>query len=67
MKTWIKIVFVIGWLFFAAWATYGYYSHDWRGDWIMPMWYKLPLIVSFFGPPLVFFIHALFEIRKIKI
>lgn len=34
-------------LFFVGWFIYG--TTFLRGDEIMPMWYKLPLLLSFFG------------------
>lgn len=62
MNLFIKILFVVGWVFFLVWLTWGVTKYGW--DWVMPVWYKLPLLLGFYGPPITWCIIELIKTRK---
>lgn len=59
-----KMYWAISWIFCLCWIFYGVNKIGW--DTIMPMWLKTPLIISFFGPIIIFCIIALIQLKKIK-
>jgi len=65
MNLLFRITAILCWPFFAFWITWGGIKHG--GNWIMPMWYKLPLLLSLFGPILVLFVINFFKTYKEKI
>lgn len=59
-----RIYWALSWIFCLCWCFYGATKLGW--DTIMPFWFKIPCLISFFGPPLVLCIIALIQLKKIK-
>jgi hypothetical protein len=53
----MKIVLAAIMLFDLIWFGYGVYTLGW--DTIMPMWYKLPLLVGIFSIPIILLLSTL--------
>lgn len=62
MNMFIKVFWVISWMFCIGWGYYIVESIGW--DVIMPMRLKLPLILSFFLPPFVWCFYSAHRARK---
>lgn len=62
MKMIFKIYWVASWMFFIGWCYHIVATIGW--DVIMPMRLKLPLILSFFLPVLIWSIFGLYETFK---
>jgi uncharacterized membrane protein YhdT len=62
MKIILKIYYIVSWAFCAYWLTYGAVEYGW--EWIMPLWYKVPLLLSLFGPILVYLISSYITINR---
>lgn len=60
MKIAINILWVISWVFCVVWAFHIVKEIGW--DTPMPMKLKLPLVLSLFGPPLIYFLWILWSL-----